>query len=93
MIWDFVHWILFAKDILGVFGFSFGFGAEYYFSPAFSISGEYGLNYYQTNGDYKETEEYEEYKYVREGSLSFLLGLIYSRIGLNFHIGGKEDAK
>jgi hypothetical protein len=47
----------FTRELVGVFGFSVGFGAEYHFASSFSVSGECGLNYYFTGGDYKRTYE------------------------------------
>lgn len=80
----------YAKDILGVIGISVGFGAEYKFAPHFSVSGEYGINYYSTSGHYEEKIEYKDYKYAVENKFSGLFGLTYGRVQLNFYLGAKE---
>ncbi len=47
-----------VEDILGVWGFNVGFGAEYFFSENFSIGGEYVFRWFATSLDEEGEEEY-----------------------------------
>jgi len=66
------------EDLLGGnFGGSLAFGSEYYFSPNFSIGGEYGMRF--LFGGTKDT--YGSYSYKE----NLGLGITYTALGLNFY--------
>lgn len=70
------------KDLLGGnYGGSIAFGSEYYFSPHFSIGGEFGIRalFGGTKTEYTSTS----YSYTDEANLG--LGLTYTALGLNFY--------
>ncbi len=70
------------KDLLGGnCGGSLAFGSEYYFSPHFSIGGEFGIRtlFSGTKTEYTSTS----YSYTDETNLG--LGLTYTALGLNFY--------
>lgn len=69
------------KDLLsGNFGGSLAFGSEYYFSPSFSIGGEFGMRF--LFGGTKST--YTSY-YTYTSKYNLGLGITYSTLGLNFY--------
>jgi hypothetical protein len=70
------------KDLLsGNYGGSLAFGSEYYFSPHFSIGGEFGIR--TLFGGTKTTYTSTSYSYTDETNLG--LGLTYTALGLNFY--------
>ena len=83
----------FMEDLKNVssWGGEFAFGAEYFFDPAFSIAGEFGLRRLRLN--YKDSYEGEYYNpdigdYVSadfEDNYRFSANPTYTRISLNFY--------
>jgi hypothetical protein len=70
------------KDLLGGnYGGSLAFGSEYYFSPHFSIGGEFGIR--TLFGGTKSEYTGSSYTYTDEVNLG--LGLTYTAFGLNFY--------
>jgi len=87
------------KEILKkvhAWGGEFGFGAEYFFDPNFSIGGEFGLrclnvkyNNTSTNSFYNPLTGNDQ-DYDETIDLHFNAVPTYSRISLNYYFGNKE---
>lgn len=75
----------YAKDILGIFGFNIGFGAEYYFSEHFSLGGEYSFRWISTSATDEGTESYRGYTETWEDELKASLMASYANAVLNFY--------
>jgi hypothetical protein len=70
------------QDLLtGNVGGTVAFGGEYFFSPNFSLGGEFGCRW--LSGGVKSSSGYEGYSYVSSNSLG--LGVVYTALGLNFY--------
>lgn len=80
-----------AMDNLSIWGFSLGFGTEYYFSEHFSVGGEFGVRFFigsfnQTDKDYvynPNTGNYQETN--RDYNFDLNLQLTYSVVTLNYY--------
>jgi hypothetical protein len=70
-----------TKEILSPFGFNLAFGAEYYFSEAFSMGGEYGLRYMMSKGESEYTDQFGD---TWKTEVSTNIGVTYAAICLNF---------
>ena len=81
------------KDALSFWGLSFGSGAEYFFSPNFSIGGEYGLRLIFNPVEYEEKDEDSDtgydytYRYIEkwQGEASIALKITYATVSINFY--------
>ncbi|MFH1218974.1 MAG: hypothetical protein V1694_00775 [Candidatus Eisenbacteria bacterium] len=73
------------KDALGFWGFSFGFGTEYFLSDSFSIGGEYGIRLLLDGIGRKETHGDHEDGEILKDEASAKVGLTYAVVTLNYH--------
>ena len=60
--------------------FRFAIGSDYFFSPSFSISGEYGFNYFLGSSKSELIDEFLDFDFAEFG-----LGVLSSKIWINFH--------
>ena len=82
-----------VKEILSFWGFSFGGGAEYFFSPNFSIGGEYGVRvifdkakYSERNADYPDySYPSDKFKNQWQTDVSASLKVSYAAVSVNFY--------
>lgn len=77
-----------VKDILDAWGFTLGFGSEYYFSEKFSLGGEFGMRYarFSLDGEYTDDSDPEdEYKDVWKSEASTTFGVTYASFSLNYY--------
>ena len=80
-----------AVDNLNIWGLSFGFGTEYYFSDNFSVGGEFGMRLFM--GTFKRTEKHNVYnpntgtmlETDRNYNADLNLQLTYSVVSLNYY--------
>ena len=80
-----------AVDNLSIWGLSFGFGTEYYFTDNFSIGGEFGIRLFV--GNFKKTEKTQVYNpnnqtysdTDRTYKVDLNLQLTYSVVSLNYY--------
>jgi len=71
-----------VRDVLnGNVGGMVAFGGEYFFSPKFSIGGEFGCR--MLFGGQESSNDYPGYSYVSSNTLG--LGVVYTAFGLNFY--------
>jgi hypothetical protein len=78
-----------AEDILGFWGMSAAFGAEYYFSERFSIGGEYGFRYFNDGVEtHRDEFTYDGGWVKREVTDKFdvTFNVSYVTLTLNFHL-------
>lgn len=70
------------RDVLnGNVGGTAAFGGEYFFSPNFSLGGEFGCR--MLFGDLESSTTYPGYSDVTKNALG--LGVVYTTLGLNFY--------
>jgi hypothetical protein len=80
-----------AVDNLSIWGFSLGFGTEYYFSKHFSVGGEFGVRFFI--GSFEQTDQVYVYdpgsgnyqESDRDYNLDLNLQLTYSVVTLNYY--------
>ena len=80
-----------AVDNLSVWGFSLGFGTEYYFTKNFSVGGEFGVRFFM--GSFEQTDKVGVYdpgsgNYIetdRNYNVDLNLQLTYSVVTLNYY--------
>jgi hypothetical protein len=80
-----------AVDNISVWGFSLGFGTEYYFSKNFSVGGEFGIRFFM--GSFEQTDKVDVYdpgtgtyrETDRNYNLDLNLQLTYSVVTLNYY--------
>ena len=68
-----------TKDALDLLGLTVGYGAEYFFSPQFSLGGEVSMNW--IHWDYKPERESASSTY----EVRAILGATLSRVTLNYY--------
>jgi hypothetical protein len=78
-----------AQDILEFWGLGIAFGAEYYFTDAFSVGGEYGIRYLHDSVD-RHADTYPGYggsSYEDEitDQFSVAFKVTYTAISVNYH--------
>jgi len=80
-----------VKDALGFWGFMVGAGAEYFFNPAFSIGGEYGLRIIFDSAKYEDTRgdldpaTLTGYRNTWKSEVSASLKISYAVVSVNFY--------
>ena len=78
-------------DNISIWGFSFGFGTEYFIDKNFSLGGEFGFNMlladFEETTQRSENPDEEEYNWEDSYSSTFNLGMTYARISLNYYFG------
>jgi hypothetical protein len=80
------------KDLLGIWGFTLGFGAEYLFSEHFGLAGEGGFRFIFLGGDYDKVDSsdwnndgQEDSREEWEQELSATFKMTYAAVVLVFH--------
>jgi hypothetical protein len=75
-----------VEDLLGFWGLSLAFGAEYYFSDRFSVGGEYGLRHLAVGADVPD-EGGDGYGGGGVGTeLNATFSISYVAVVMNFHL-------
>jgi hypothetical protein len=73
-----------VEDVLGFWGFTAVFGAEYFFSDRFSVGGEYGLRYLRDSAEL-EIEEGDIIEEEIDSEVTVSYNASYVAASLNFH--------
>jgi len=77
------------EDILGFWGITLGFGAEYFFTDNFSLGGEFGMRYIANSVEVSEKDEdhdpYYDYEEEWKQEISGSLKMSYATFSLNYY--------
>lgn len=78
------------EDVLDFWGIIFAGGAEYYFSPSFSIGGEFGIRLFFVSSKHEERDRYYDYyekryiETVETVKIDSRMDVTYTAITLNY---------